>query len=392
LKKITFELLLKSTILFIVFILTSCETDAVKQNYSYSGDLGSKPNDSLTGKPISLGPVIDSIQSLDLKSINFKPSNQALNFSSVAVGDMLASGSITRSKISLTNSGWTHPSVVCFETEWNSYRYWCAITPYPNSDAQYENPHIFCSNNGIIWNEPGGIVNPIENSPVGSAYSSDVNLMFNDGYLYCYWRDNGLIIKGSSRRALFVKKSIDGINWSPKELVASWSANGIDVIAPSILKSENNYYCYGVCNGETTSGSYYTQYCIRRAVSTNELNFTIDRNNGYELINIEGRPWGNKQEPWHTDVQKIGNVWLMLVTTTDNGQYGNSGSLFLGYSLDGLNFSFNDKPICNSIGTYKSGFVPTYDRQNKKIKMQLWRTQTANNWQIFYDEFFINIK
>jgi hypothetical protein len=394
-KKNSYKLLSTSLIAFIVFALANCETETVKPNSSQkpvidTENSNSKPNDSLEDQTDDLNPDINSIQSLDLKSISFIPSKQPLSFPSIAFGDVIANGT-TRNKISLTNSGWTHPSVLYFETAWNGYHYWCAITPYPSSDSQYENPHIFCSNDGITWNEPINIVNPIEYSPVGTGYSSDVNLMFKEGYLYCYWRDNGITVNGKSQRALLVKKSLDGVNWTPKELVASWPTSGIDVIAPSVLKIEKDYYCYGVCTGETTPGSYYTQYCIRRSVSASELSFTIDRNKGYELINIEGRPWGEKQEPWHTDVQKIGNVWLILVATTDNGKYGANSRLFWGYSLDGVNFSFNDKPICNSIGTYKSGFVPSYDRHNKKIKIQLWRTQVANNWQVFYDEFFINI-
>jgi hypothetical protein len=389
-KKSIYKLLTASVLLFTAFTLSNCETETVKPTNSQTNILNVKPNDSIVNVTVSVGPVLDSIQSLDLKSIDFKPSNQPLSFPSIAIGDIVGNGN-SRNIISLTNSGWTHPSVLYFDTAWNGYHYWCAITPYPNSDAQYENPHIFCSNDGMTCNEPINIVNPIEYSPAGLAYSSDVNLMFKDGCLYCYWRDNNITVNGLLRRALLVKKSFDGVNWTPKELVASWPTSGIDVIAPSVLKNGNDYYCYGVCNGEAIQGSYYTQYCIRRTVSKSELKFTIDRNKGYELINIEGRPWGNKQEPWHTDVQKIGNIWLILVATTDNGQYGANSRLFLGYSLDGLNFSFNDKPLCNSIGTYKSGFVPTYDRQNKRMIIQLWRTSLANNWQVFYDEFFINI-
>lgn len=385
-KLIIFKLLFTFLMLFNVSVLSSCESGLDKQNYPQAGD-ETKPGDPVVTKPVTTGPAIDSIQSLDLKSISFTPSLEPLVFTSIAIGDVIA-GTNTRAQISLTNSGWTHPSVLYFKDAWNGYHYWCAITPYLNSDPQYENAHIFCSNDGIIWNEPAGIANPIENSPEGTPYSSDVNLVFQDGYLYCYWRDN--IFKN---RYLLVKKSSDGVNWTSKTIVATWPSKGIDAIAPSIVKSENNFYCYAVCNGETVPGSYYTQYCIRRATSDNMFSFTIDREKNYELINIEGRPWGDKQEPWHTDVQKIGNVWLMLVTTTDNGTYGYRGRLFLGYSLDGINFTFNDNSICNAPGgTYKSGFVPTYDRLNKRMKIQLWRAQVPNNWQVFYDEFFVTVK
>lgn len=382
---------MKSFILLVlVLVLINCDREQDVRAEAQPTVVTVQQQASTAVNVVALGPDVNNIQSLDLNNIDFEPSKQPLSFSSIAIGDFIATTD-TRNKIVLTTSGWTHPSVLFFETKWNGYFYWCALTPYPNSDAQYENPHIFCSNDGVTWIEPLNIINPLEYSPLGLAYSSDVNLMFKDGALYCYWRDNNFVFNGRNSRALYVKKSFDGINWTPKEMVANWSATGLDVISPSILQSESDYFCYGVCTGETTPGSYYTQYCIRRTSSKNQFSFLIDRNKGYDLINIKGRPWGEKQEPWHTDVQKIGNIWLILVATTDNGKFGANSRLFLGYSADGLNFSFEDKPICNSIGTYKSGFVPTYDRLNKRIKIQLWRSASANNWQVFYDEFFIHI-
>lgn len=329
------------------------------------------------------------INTIDLASISFVPSVTKLNFPSIAFGDETSPG--VRSQITLTDSGWTHPSVRYFKNGWNGFKYWCAITPYPNSDSQYENPHIFCSQDGKTWLEPSGIQNPIAFSDTSSIYSSDVCLVYNDdGYLYCYWRDNNLVIDGLVSRCMYVKKSRDGVNWSSKVMTANWSASTIDVIAPAIVKTGTFFHCYGVSTNENITGSYYTARSIRKMVSKNELSFDADIAKGYDLIKIEGRPWGANQEPWHTDVQKIDNVWFMLVTTTDNGQYGANGRLFLGYSFDGVNFTFNNNPICSSIGTYKSAFLPSIDLLNKKINIQLWRALQPNNWTVFYDEFKIS--
>lgn len=57
-----------------------------------------------------------------------------------------------------------HPSVLDFgqgiirpgHTAWNGYRYWMAMTPYPNSQAIYENPSLLCSHDGLTWTEPPG--------------------------------------------------------------------------------------------------------------------------------------------------------------------------------------------------------------------------------------------
>ena len=137
LKKNIYKLLSISVVLFTAFILANCETETVKPTYSQTNILNVKPNDSVVNVTVTMGPTIDSIKSIDLKSIDFKPSNQPLSFPSIAIGDIIAN-SDTRNKISLTNSGWTHPSVLYFETAWNGYHYWCAITPYPNSDSQYD--------------------------------------------------------------------------------------------------------------------------------------------------------------------------------------------------------------------------------------------------------------
>ena len=49
-----------------------------------------------------------------------------------------------------------HPSVIDFLSEyqlpeWNGYRYWMAMTPYPNSDATKECPNLVASHDGINW-------------------------------------------------------------------------------------------------------------------------------------------------------------------------------------------------------------------------------------------------
>ena len=47
-----------------------------------------------------------------------------------------------------------HPSVLDFgqglvkpgSTSWNGYRYWMAITPFPNGNSDHENPCLYASN------------------------------------------------------------------------------------------------------------------------------------------------------------------------------------------------------------------------------------------------------
>lgn len=295
-------------------------------------------------------------------------------------------GTGNRKEVLMSASGWTHPSVLHFDKPWNGYPYWMAITPYPNIDSQFENPHIFCSRDGEKWFEPHGIKNPIEQCPEAiGAYNSDVNLMMDEGTLYCYFRVSGVL-----GRALFVSKSTDGVQWSQKEFICEWPFSVIDVISPSVVKDRGQYHCYGVCMGEKTGGDYYNSISIRKMVSAYPTRgFSPLRDTEYRLVRINGRPWGAGQDPWHLEVQKLNKIWLMLVTTTNHGGFGSGGRLFMGYSKDGINFTFGMKPLLNASGTYKSSFYPSFNPASGKIHIEMWRATMWSGWTVYHDEFDI---
>ena len=50
-----------------------------------------------------------------------------------------------------------HPDVYYNANGWNGYRYWMAMTPYPNGNAAYENPSIVVSNDNLNWIVPPGL-------------------------------------------------------------------------------------------------------------------------------------------------------------------------------------------------------------------------------------------
>lgn len=369
----------KYTLLLILLILgSSCK----KTVATISPDLPEISNTDLSG------PLY--VDNVSLNSINFSPSGDKLTLASTAKGYYFNNDI---DAVSLTNSGWTHPSVLYFKEGWNRYKYWMAITPYPNGNNEFENPHIFCSNNGLNWFEPLGISNPIQKSPFKPGYNSDVNLLFDSGKLYCYWRANyqyDSTIKKMPARTLYQCSSSDGVHWSAKKYVTSCTSTKIDIIAPSVIRDEDKYYCYSVSTGEATSGSYYTNNSIRRMTSNTSAGFVADKDKGYNLVKIEGRPWGDKEDPWHLEARKVRNIWFLLVATTITGGSGSPGRLFLGYSKDGVNFTFNNKPICNLTNVYKSSFLVEEDPAHNKMAFKLWRA-SSTNWTMYYDEFTLNV-
>ena len=87
-----------------------------------------------------------------------------------------------------------HPSVVYIPGGWNGYAYWMAETPYPlgpDGDwnglppyrARWENPCIHASHDGIHWETPGDLVNPIddlnETEIENRDFFSDTHLVMN---------------------------------------------------------------------------------------------------------------------------------------------------------------------------------------------------------------------
>ncbi|WP_140419053.1 hypothetical protein [Desulfosporosinus sp. FKB] len=92
-----------------------------------------------------------------------------------------------------------HPSVIDFKTEygleaWGNFRYWMALTPYPNFNSACENPSLLASMDGINWVNPPGIKNPLAPKPFGildKNYNSDPELVYDpgDNILILYWRE-----------------------------------------------------------------------------------------------------------------------------------------------------------------------------------------------------------
>ncbi len=134
-----------------------------------------------------------------------------------------------------------HPSVVYIPGGWNGYAYWMAETPYPlgpDGDwnglppyrARWENPCIHASHDGIHWETPGDLVNPIddlnETEIENRDFFSDTHLVMNGDTLECWYR-----ISRTQRDETYIlrKYSADGIHWSERETV-------IDLQDPAVVR------------------------------------------------------------------------------------------------------------------------------------------------------------
>lgn len=83
-----------------------------------------------------------------------------------------------------------HPCIRYIKEGFEGYKWWMVYTPYYNADASIENP-ILC------YSDSQDSVPPTEwkfyclvNEKPVDGYNSDPNLLYHNGRLYVYWREN----------------------------------------------------------------------------------------------------------------------------------------------------------------------------------------------------------
>lgn len=184
-----------------------------------------------------------------------------------------------------------HPDVVYFQNGWHGYKYWMAVTPYPDTDDTYENPSIYQSSDGITWSVPEGLTNPLEPHPSGNYHNCDPDIFYDSAsdqlWLYFATIDSDSQVKGD--QYIYRKTSSDGVNWSPKEQILSLPYE--QMVSPTVCKKGSTYYLWGIDTGPNACFGSYKKMTVRTSTDGvnwgNPTNCTIDGFGGY---------------PWHLDV------------------------------------------------------------------------------------------
>ena len=109
-----------------------------------------------------------------------------------------------------------HPDVVRFKSAWQGWEYWMAVTPFPRGNEAFENPSILVSHDGLRWQVPAGLVNPLVRTPGRAGYNSDPDLSYDAA-------GNRLVLlyREVSVRQNLIRSttSTDGVHWTRPILV-----------------------------------------------------------------------------------------------------------------------------------------------------------------------------
>ena len=233
-----------------------------------------------------------------------------------------------------------HPDVVVFDEPWNGHKMWNAITPYPNSATQFENPSLFASEDGDTWGIPEGVLNPLSRTKRG--YLSDPDMLFEpkSGQMWLYYREvhNVLMRKGVSGHLadhVFLTTSSDAIHWStPRQVV---SDSGRFVVSPSIVRTpDGNMSMYQIDAGRGGCSALTTR--LTRRLSTNGLDWSAPAAVSFTQAGYV---------PWHLDVQYIpsrSEYWA-LVAAYPAASGCMTTSLFLATSSNGVNWTTYPTPV-----------------------------------------------
>jgi hypothetical protein len=233
-----------------------------------------------------------------------------------------------------------HPDVVTFDQPWNGHLLWNALTPYPNSATQFENPSLFASDDGDHWDIPEGVHNPLTRTNRG--YLSDPDMLFDDksGEMWLYYREvqNVRLVNGKIQHLadhVWRTTSTDAVNWSAPRRVTS--DTGRFVVSPSIAKMPEGGFSMFQVEATGDGCSSKTNRIVRRH-STDGLVWS--RPVAVSLVQTGFIPW-------HMDMQYIpsrGEYWALIAAYAP-ARGCMTTSLFLATSTDGMTWKTYPTPV-----------------------------------------------
>ena len=204
-----------------------------------------------------------------------------------------------------------------------------AITPYPNSNRNFENPSFYTGGGSWRWRPPTGLRNPVVAAPA-SAYLSDPDAVYDASAkeIWLYYRE----VKDSNN--IFVVRSADGVKWSAPQ--RSVSAPRDRLVSPAVVRrSATDWLMWAVDAGSYGCSASSTRIVLRR--STDGMSWGPPE----DVTLSDGAPMA-----WHLDVQWIpskSEYWA-LYSAKPSDSCGTPAMMFA-RSRDGLHWTVRGEPL-----------------------------------------------
>ena len=271
----------------------------------------------------------------------------------------------------------THPSVVKFDTPWNGYTYWMAMTPYPFNNGYYEDPSIVASNDGTNWVVPEGVTNPLTGRP-DPGHNCDVDLVYvpASDELWMYYVEADDVASSRVR----VMKTSDGVNWTAPQTVIEDPDYMYSILSPSI---------------EIMPGGWFMMWYV----DTGNAGWAGQNNQVKYRTSTDGMNWSEPAacpefvqpgyQIWHIDVhydQATGKYYAIF-PAYPNGTNCDYCVLFFAVNETGGKWEFFSDPIlkANTTGSWDDFCIYRSSMLIEGDTLRVWygaKKQSDSSWHI----------
>ena len=254
------------------------------------------------------------------------------------------------------------PDVTVFVSPWHGFKYWMVYSPYPNGNERDENPSILASNDGVNWQVPSGLVNPLALPSANDLYLADASLFYDpkSDQLWVYYID---VFKASMNMRRLT--SPDGVNWRDDGVV--FTEPDYDILSPTVSVLGDTYYMWTINSGSagctTTTGT-----AVEYRTSLDGIHWSAPQPSdmaqpGYFVWHINGKWIPSKQEFW------------VVAAAFPRGTNCAATVLFFLTSQDGVRWTSYNRIALNK-GT-------TWD-QDEIYRSTLWYDSSTDRLSVWY--------
>jgi hypothetical protein len=201
------------------------------------------------------------------------------------------------------------------------------ITPYPNGNANFENPSIFESEQPTQWIVPDKVTNPIESPHDGYLSDPDAVYVPERNELWLYFR------QVTNENTIRLTTSRDGVAWTTPVDVTL--APNHEIISPSVVRRAPNDWLMWAVNGNVGCTGSSAAVELRRSI--NGVDWSVP-----ETVALTQPGFS----PWHIDVEWIAsrNEFWALYNVKTAGSCTTS-AVYLATSTDGVHWTTFPSPV-----------------------------------------------
>ena len=279
-----------------------------------------------------------------------------------------------------------HPDVVRFRTPWNGWEYWMAMTPFPKGNEALENPSILVSHDGLSWQVPAGLANPLAKTPVKSGYNSDPDLSFDvaNNRLVLIYREVTLV-----ENRVNTVTSRDGVHWT-KPVLAFRRPNH-SMVSPTItFGAAGTPTLWYVDAGPKKCSERITHVMMEQGSSVTAV-APASTEKGWTAPKMNlSQP---KKNIWHMDVTWVperNEYWAVYVAYPGRACFGQD--LYFARSGDGIGWTTYAIPFLRheesawTGGTLYRSSV-TYDASRGVIQFFVSGSAADKSWHLGYVDY-----